>query len=134
MGAMSGNGIRGQFAELIQEHQQADEYGFRLEECGCGEAFTGTYADHVADVLVRELGFADEERAFPILVQDDPPRTIRNRYTGDVEVPAMHIEFIQHARSMSAWHSDECPDCTSEFGVHERRLAEALTDEQADKL
>ena len=126
--------IRDQFAELVRQHQQEDEFGFRLEQCACGEAFDGTYAEHLADVLVRELGLADEERAFAISVPDDPPRTRCNQYTGFVEAPVTHIEFIQHTRSQSAWYSDECPDCEGEFGVHDRLLAEALADEQALKL
>ncbi|AVP42379.1 hypothetical protein SEA_MISHA28_81 [Mycobacterium phage Misha28] len=35
-------------ADVLRAHQQADEYGYPVEECRCGATFWCDYAEHVA--------------------------------------------------------------------------------------
>lgn len=43
-------------AEVVAAHQQADEYGYPVEECRCGESFPQDYADHLAAEIDTALG------------------------------------------------------------------------------
>lgn len=45
-------------AEIIDQHHQADEYGYSIEECRCGDDRDGTetWAAHLALVLTTDLG------------------------------------------------------------------------------
>lgn len=43
-------------ADVLRQHEQADEWGYPVEECRCNATFAGDYADHVAAVVVAALG------------------------------------------------------------------------------
>ncbi|QDF19808.1 hypothetical protein QEH38_gp76 [Mycobacterium phage LilSpotty] len=43
-------------ADVLRAHQQADEYGYPVEECRCGATFWCDYAEHVAAEIDRALG------------------------------------------------------------------------------
>jgi hypothetical protein len=42
-------------ADTLRKHQQADEWGYPVEECRCGATFAGDYASHVAAAVVDAL-------------------------------------------------------------------------------
>lgn len=54
--------IKQRIAELIAQHTQADEYGYPVEECRCHDDNDGTetWAEHVALVLMSDLGLKKE--------------------------------------------------------------------------
>lgn len=86
-------------------------------------------AARVLDALYRagytvEKGITDETGNLPVFVTD-PSRMVANHdINGPALVPARGVKFIPHTRRKSVWHSDECPDCQAEHGVHDRRHAE----------
>ena len=57
---MTGQTPEQRIAEVQRAHQQADEYGYDIEECRCGTTFEGDYAAHVAAEIVRALGLTEE--------------------------------------------------------------------------
>lgn len=80
-----------------------------------------------AAALVAELGLTEETTNAAVFVEDVPQRMV---WRGLEEMPAMHVEFIPHARLVTPWHSPDCPDCAAESGVHDRRRAEILAQPQ----
>lgn len=54
--------IQERIAAIIDEHHQADEYGYDVEECRCGDGRDGTetWAEHLALVLTTVLGLSQE--------------------------------------------------------------------------
>lgn len=77
---MSGKTARDLIAEVVAAHQQADEYGYPIEECRCGESFPQDYADHVAGEIDAALGGLTREWG---VVIDYPPR-LDDNYPGAV--------------------------------------------------
>lgn len=47
-------------AGIIEGHHQADEWGYPVEECHCGEWFAGTWAEHLAVMLTTGLELVEE--------------------------------------------------------------------------
>lgn len=50
---MTDKNLRRRLAAVIDQHHQADEWGYQVEECRCGDDRDGTetWADHLALVL-----------------------------------------------------------------------------------
>ncbi|AIT14566.1 hypothetical protein SEA_PHILONIUS_58 [Mycobacterium phage Philonius] len=48
-------------ADVLRAHQQADEYGYPVEECRCGATFWCDYAEHVAAEIDKALGTLTRE-------------------------------------------------------------------------
>ncbi|MCV7434836.1 hypothetical protein [Mycolicibacterium bacteremicum] len=78
-------------------------------------------AGGLAAHLVQALGLAEHAETVPVFVNDDPPELV---WRGLEQVPAQHAEWIPHTRLASVWHSEDCPDCREEHGVHDRRIRE----------
>lgn len=102
---------------------------------GCEQSFRiwpwSEFAAHQADVLLALPGVAvtqlpdgaltEQTETIPVFIEDVPRRMV---WRGSEEVPAQHAEFIPHKRLTTVWYSDECPECATEHGIHDRRQAE----------
>lgn len=58
-------------ADTLRKHQQADEWGYPVEECRCGATFAGDYASHVAAAVVDALGGLEREWGSQMLGDDE---------------------------------------------------------------
>lgn len=54
----------------------------------------------------------------PVFLLNDPPEWHDDLVN---PIPKQHMEFIEHTRHTTPWHSELCPDCQEEPGVHDRR-------------
>lgn len=113
------SGIEERIAEALRKN--------RLKLCTSCCLDEDAYDAHVAAVLVADLGLTEHTTNAAVFVEDVPQRMV---WRGLEEVPAMHVEFIPHARLATPWHSPDCPDCAAEPGVHDRRRAEILAQTQ----
>jgi hypothetical protein len=59
------NDLRDRIAAVIEAHHQADEWGYPVEECRCGDqCFGGSWAQHVAGALIAELDDALDDTIY----------------------------------------------------------------------